>query len=216
MRARGVGRAVAPVLAPAALRLLARTLSIRREEATAEEFWRARVPVIYASWHGRILLLPYLYGRLRARVLTSRSNDGEMLSRMVTAFGLEAVRGSSSLGGAEALRLLTRSLREGRDVAVIPDGPRGPRETVKAGVVALARLTGAPILPVAIGLSAQWRLRSWDEFRIPKPFARCVVRFGDPIRVDAGADRAAAEDARKEIESALRALSWRVDEEVRR
>lgn len=207
--------AVAPALGAMGVRLVAATLRIRREEGAVDALWRAGTPAIYAVWHGRILLLPYLYGRRHARVLASRSRDGEMIARFVACFGLQAVRGSSSRGGAEALRLLARALEQGRDAVVVPDGPRGPRETVKAGVVVLARLSGAPIVPVAVGASAEWRLHSWDEFRIPKPFARCVLRFGDPIRVPGDARRAAEEDARKEVEAALRALSWRVDEEAR-
>jgi lysophospholipid acyltransferase (LPLAT)-like uncharacterized protein len=101
-------------------------------------------------------------------------------------------------------------------VVVVPDGPRGPREVLKPGVIALARLSGAPIVPVAVGASPEWRLRSWDEFRIPRPFARCVVRFGEPINVSRAAGRAGEEAARKEVEAALRGLSWQVDEEVRR
>ena len=77
-------------------------------------------------------------------------------------------------------------------------------------------MTGASVVPVALGSSSEWRLRSWDEFRIPRPFSRCVVRFGEPIRVARDADAAEEEAARKEIESALRAVSWRVDEEVAR
>lgn len=207
-------RTVAPSLGAAGVRLLGLTLRVRREEAAVAPLWREGTPSIYAVWHGRILLLPYLYGWRRARVLASRSNDGDLVSRFVQCFGLEAVRGSSSRGGAEALRLLARSLGQGRDAVVVPDGPRGPRETVKPGLVALARLSGAPIVPIALGASRAWRLRSWDEFNIPKPFARCVVRFGDPIRVPARADRAAQEAARKDVEAALRALSWRVDEEA--
>jgi lysophospholipid acyltransferase (LPLAT)-like uncharacterized protein len=206
---------VAPLLGVALVRLLVSTLHVRREEAAVGALWRAGAPAIYAVWHGRILLLPYFYGWRRARVLASRSRDGELLTRFVGRFGLEAVRGSSSRGGAEALRLLARSLAEGRDAVVVPDGPRGPRETVKSGIVALARLSGAPIVPIAVGASSEWRLRSWDEFRIPKPLARCVLRFGDPIPVPRDADRAAEEATRKEVEAALRALSWRVDEEAR-
>jgi lysophospholipid acyltransferase (LPLAT)-like uncharacterized protein len=112
--------------------------------------------------------------------------------------------------------VLTRALRSGHEVVVVPDGPRGPREVLKPGVIALARLSGAPIVPVAVGASREWRLRSWDEFRIPRPFARCVVRFGEPIHVSRAADRAGEEAARKEVEAALRGLSWQVDEEVRR
>jgi lysophospholipid acyltransferase (LPLAT)-like uncharacterized protein len=167
-------------------------------------------------WHGRLLLLPALYGRRGIHALTSRSRDGEIVARWIRRFGLVPVRGSSSRGGGEALRALTRVLRDGRDVVVVPDGPRGPREVLKPGVIVLARLSGAPIVPVAVGASREWRLRSWDEFRIPQPFARCVVRFGEPIRVPRTADRAAAEAARKEVEAALRGLTWQVDAEARR
>jgi lysophospholipid acyltransferase (LPLAT)-like uncharacterized protein len=208
-------RAVVPAVGSLALRLLARTLRIRREEAAVTALWQAGTPVIYAIWHARVLLPPYLYRRRRLSVLASRSRDGEAVTRLVARFGLEAVRGSSSRGGAEALRLLARALARGREAVVVPDGPRGPRETVKAGVVTLARLSGAPIVPLAVGASAEWRLPSWDEFRIPKPFARCVVRFGEPIPVPRDLDRAAEEAARKEVEAALRALSWQVDEEAR-
>jgi lysophospholipid acyltransferase (LPLAT)-like uncharacterized protein len=83
-------------------------------------------------------------------------------------------------------------------------------------VIALARLTGAPIVPMAVGASREWRVRSWDEFRIPRPFARCVMRFGEPIHVSPAADRTGEEAARKEVEAALRDLGWRVDEEARR
>jgi lysophospholipid acyltransferase (LPLAT)-like uncharacterized protein len=207
-------RSVAPALGAAGVRMLALTVRVRREEAAVTPLWREGTPTIYAIWHGRILLLPYLYGWRRAHVLASRSNDGELVSRFVKRFGLEPVRGSSSRGGTEALRLLARSLRQGHDAVVVPDGPRGPRETVKPGLVALARLSGAPIVPIALGASPSWRLRSWDEFMVPKPFARCVVRFGDPIRVPATADRATQEAARKDVESALRTLSWQVDEEA--
>ncbi|PWU25671.1 MAG: hypothetical protein C5B48_00125 [Candidatus Rokuibacteriota bacterium] len=206
---------LAPALAAVGLRLLTVTLRITREEGAVAPLWRAGTPAIYVAWHARILLLPHLYGRRGAGVLASPSRDGDVVTRFVTRFGLEAVRGSSSRGGAEAFRRLARMLRRGRDVVVVPDGPRGPRETVKGGVVALARLSGAPIVPMALGASAEWRLRSWDEFRIPKPFARCVVRFGEPIRVKVAAGRATQEAARKDVEAALHTLSACVDAEAR-
>ncbi len=87
---------------------------------------------------------------------------------------------------------------------------------LKPGVIALARLTGVPIVPMAVGASREWRLRSWDEFRIPRPFARCVVRFGEPIHVPRVAARGHEEAARKDVEAALRGLGWQVDEEARR
>lgn len=208
--------AVGPVLGAIALRLLAGTLRVRREETAVAPLWAARAPLIYAMWHGRLLLLPYLYGHRAAHVLTSRSRDGELVARWIRRYGLDPVRGSSSRGGGEALRELTRALRWGREVVVVPDGPRGPREVLKPGVIALARLSGAPIVPLAVGASREWRLRSWDAFRIPRPFSRCVVRFGEPIHVSRAAGRAGAEAARKEVEAALRGLAWQVDEEARR
>ena len=204
--------ALAPRLASWALPLLGRTLRVRREEAPVAELWASGTPVIYVVWHARLLMLPYLYRDRGLRVLISLSRDGEMIARLVRRFGFVVVRGSSSRGGAEGLRALARALREGHSVIVVPDGPRGPSETVKPGVVALARLTGAPVVPMALGASSEWRLRSWDGFRVPKPFARCVVRFGDPVRVGRRADPS----PRKEIEAALREVTWRADEEARR
>lgn len=204
-----------PPLGALALRALVATLRVRREETGVAPLWAARAPIIYAVWHGRILLLPRLYGRRGSHVLASRSRDGELVARWLTRFGLVPVRGSSSRGGGEALRQLARALREGGEVVVVPDGPTGPREILKSGVIALARLSGAPIVPTAVGASREWRLRSWDEFRIPKPFARCVVRFGEPIRIPAGADRATLEASRKDVEAALQSLTWQVDAEAR-
>ena len=201
-------------LGTAALRLLAGTCAVRFAEGDAGARWRAGTPFVFATWHSRVLLLPYLYRGRRLRVLTSRSRDGELVARLCARMGLEVVRGSSSRGGAEALRVLARSLADGVSVMVVPDGPRGPREIVKPGVVTLAALSGAPIVPVALGASSEWRLRSWDGFRIPRPFARCVMCFAEPIAVARDADRNAREAARKEVEAALHAVGGRADAEA--
>jgi lysophospholipid acyltransferase (LPLAT)-like uncharacterized protein len=206
--------ALGPALGAAALRLLAATSRVRFAEGGAGARWRAGTPFIFATWHSRVLLLPALYRGRRLRVLISRSRDGELVARLCARFGLEVVRGSSSRGGAEAFRVLARALAEGTSVVVVPDGPRGPREVVKPGVVALAALSGVSVVPVAVAASSEWRLRSWDGFRVPRPFARCVVRFGEPIAVSRRADPGAREAARKEIEAALLALSDTADLEA--
>jgi lysophospholipid acyltransferase (LPLAT)-like uncharacterized protein len=216
MKAAGVGRMLAPLLGAWALRLLATTLRLRREEQTAEPLWAAGIPAIYVVWHSRLLLLPYLYRRRGLRALVSRSEDGAMIAALVRRFGFVTVRGSSSRGGAQGLRALARAIREGHSVVVVPDGPRGPREVLKPGAIALARLTGAPVVPTAVGASSEWRVRSWDEFRVPKPFSRCVVRFGEPIRVSRDAEGTGEDTARKEIEAALNAVTSQADEEARR
>jgi len=216
MKAARLGRKLYPAAGSWALRLLAATLRLRREEKTVESLWAAGAGVIYVVWHARLLLLPYLYRRHGLFALVSRSEDGSMIADLVRRFGFVTIRGSSSRGGAEGLRALAHAIGEGHSVVVVPDGPRGPREVLKAGVVVLARMTGAHVVPVALGASSEWRARSWDEFRIPKPFSRCVVRFGAPICVPPNSDAAAEEIARNEIEAALNAVTWQVDEETRR
>ena len=216
MRAARLGRRLAPAVGGWALRLLAATLRLRREEQAVERLRASGAPLIYVVWHARLLLLPYLYRRRGLRVLVSRSEDGAMVADLLRRFGFVVVRGSSSRGGAQALRTLARALADGHSVVLVPDGPRGPREVLKAGVVILARLTGAHVVPAALGASSEWRARSWDEFRVPKPFSRCVMRFGEPIAVAREADASGEEAARKDIEAALRALTWQVDEEARR
>jgi lysophospholipid acyltransferase (LPLAT)-like uncharacterized protein len=211
-----VMHALAPTMARPALGLLGLTLRVRRDERAVRELWASGAPLIYATWHSRVLLLPWLYRGRRLRVLTSRSRHGEMVARVVQSFGLQVVRGSSSRGGADALRRLLRALRDGSDVVVVPDGPRGPREVAKPGVVALAAASGAAIVPVAVGASREWRLGSWDGFRIPQPGARLVVGFAEPLRVPARADHVAREAARKNLEASLGALTERVDAEAAR
>lgn len=199
---------VAPPAAALAVRWLAASLRIVvRGADRLVPLWRERRPLIYAVWHGRILMVPWLNARLRethgaraVRVLASRSRDGEIVTRYVRYFGLDVVRGSSSRGGAVALRRLAATLAAGDDVAVIPDGPRGPRCRLQPGIVALAALSGAPVVPLAFAGSPAWRLSSWDEFLIPMPFARCALVFGEPAAVTRDADR---ERAGKDLEATL-------------
>jgi lysophospholipid acyltransferase (LPLAT)-like uncharacterized protein len=207
-----VSAAVLTALAPAATAAIVTSLGVTLRlraigiEALAPR-WTARQPLIYAVWHGRIVMMPWLNawlrrtrGARRVAVLASRSRDGEIVSRYVARFGLATVRGSSSRGGAGALRQLVAAVRAGDDVAVVPDGPRGPRCQLQPGVVTLATLTGAPIVPLAFAARPARRLASWDEQLIPFPFARSVLVFGEPISVHRDADR---ERAAKDVEQAL-------------
>jgi lysophospholipid acyltransferase (LPLAT)-like uncharacterized protein len=200
--------ALVPLLAALAVRALGVTLRVRAEGIDAvRPMWRARRPLIYAVWHGRILIVPWLNARLRrtdgargVRVLASRSRDGELVAGFVRRFGLDVVRGSSSRGGAEALRELARALRAGEDVAVVPDGPRGPAGRAQAGIVSLAATTGAPIVPVGVSARPARRLGSWDRFLVPAPFARCGIVFGAALAIERDQDR---ERARATLERAL-------------
>src|SRR2546425_799515 len=132
-------------------------------------------------------------------------------ARCVRRFGLDVVRGSSSRGGAGALRRLVAVVRAGEDVVVVPDGPRGPRQQLQAGIVALASLTGAPVVPMAFAARPARRLATWDEFLVPLPFARCAVVFGEPIALSSDADR---DRAGKELEQALNDVTAAADRRV--
>jgi len=209
--------AVAPGPARWVVRSLAVTLRIR--EVGTEQvapFWERGASLIYAVWHGRILMLPCLYAPAhRVHVLASRSRDGELEARFLRRFGFEVVRGSTRRGGSAALRALVHALRRGREAAITPDGPLGPPYVVQPGIIALARLTGAPIIPLTFSAAPAWRLKSWDEFLIPKPFARGVVSFGPPLFVPRRCDRALQQALSKQLESTLRGLTWQADAEVR-
>jgi lysophospholipid acyltransferase (LPLAT)-like uncharacterized protein len=199
------------------VRALAATLRVREICAPGlEARWRAGTPVIYTVWHGQILLLPYLYGRrFRIHALTSRSRDGEILSRFVEGFGIRVVRGSTSRGGPRALLRLARVIRDqGDNALVVPDGPRGPRHVAQPGAVLLAKLTGVPMVPVAFSASSRRVVRSWDRFLVPHPFARAVVVFGEPIMVRRDADRDVLETKRCELEAALDTVTAAADRVV--
>jgi lysophospholipid acyltransferase (LPLAT)-like uncharacterized protein len=196
------------------VRALTATLRLREYRAPGlEARWRAREPVIYTVWHGQILLLPYLYGRrLRIHALTSRSRDGEILARFIQGFGITVVRGSSSRGGARALLTLARAVRkEGADILIVPDGPRGPRHVAQGGAVMLAKVTGIPMIPVAFAASAKTVFKSWDAFAVPHPFARAAVLFGEPIAVPRHADQGVLEAKRRELEKALMDITAAAD-----
>ncbi len=207
---------VAPGVARWGVRGLAMTLRIR--EAGTElvaPFWERGASLIYAIWHGRILMLPCLYAPAhRVHVLASHSRDGELEARFLRRFGFKVVRGSTTRGGSEALRALVYAIRRGREAAITPDGPLGPPYVVQPGIIALARLTGVPIVPLTFSAAPAWRLKSWDEFLIPKPFARGVVSFGPPLFVPRRCDRAVQQALSTELESTLRELTWQADAEV--
>jgi lysophospholipid acyltransferase (LPLAT)-like uncharacterized protein len=150
-------------------------------------------PVVMALWHGEMLPLLVYHRDRQIAVLVSEHGDGEIIARILAAFGFRLVRGSSSRGAARALVALDRELQSGVDVGITPDGPRGPRHSVAPGALLAAHRAGARILPLAASASAFWQLGSWDRFIIPKPFARITIAYGDLIPVRASSAREAGE-----------------------
>ena len=166
---------------------------------------------IFALWHARLLSLVYTHRGRGVAVLVSRHRDGELITRMIEKLGYVAARGSSTRGGEEGLRDMLEWAGRGRLLAITPDGPRGPAERVKPGLVFLASRTGYPIVPVASASRSAWRLRSWDGFRVPKPFARVLVAYGPPIPVPPDLDRDALERTRLAVETAIAELTASLD-----
>ncbi len=136
---------------------------------------------IYAFWHGRQFLLVQTHKNKKAYILVSHSKDGEYIHQVLIRKGNYTVRGSSSRGGPEAFDKMVELAKQGHKIAITPDGPRGPAQTVAPGVIFLASKTQIPILPLTTSAYPNWTLNSWDNFLIPKPFAKAVVYWGKPI-----------------------------------
>jgi lysophospholipid acyltransferase (LPLAT)-like uncharacterized protein len=200
----------------ALIRALGLTWRIRTE--AAEQLARARAispHVIYVFSHGRLLPLSFTHRDQRIHVLASEHADGEMLGQTIRRLGFGHLRGSSTRGGTRALLELIDTLRAGYDVGVAVDGPRGPRGVVKAGALDVARHTGAAIIPITAASSRRKVLASWDAFEVPAPFARVVVRYGEPVTVSADADRATVESQRQAVENILTRITREADHAAR-
>jgi len=174
--------------------------------------WQRREQVILAFWHSRILLMPFPYRGQKACIMNSAHRDGEIITRVIKHFGVDAVRGSSTRGWMGGLKGMLAAYRQGYDLIVIPDGPRGPRYQAKSGVLQLARATGAPVFPVTYSAAWKTTVGSWDRLVIPFPFSRVLYVVGSPITVPAGASNETLESKRQELEAALIAITKQADQ----
>ncbi len=173
-------------------------------------------PGIFPFWHSHQLSMLHFHRHTGSAILVSRSRDGEYIARIARQAGFLPVRGSSSRSGAQGLREMVRLAAKGHPIAITPDGPRGPRQCVHPGVIALARNSGQIITPVAIGLSGFWEIPSWDRFRIPKPFSTACSCWGKPLSIPPDADEAAIERYAEMLRQRLLALEKRADRLARR
>ncbi len=169
---------------------------------------------IYALWHARLLPLVWSHRGRSVAVLVSRHRDGEWVARVVESLGFVTARGSSTRGGDSAVREMLEHAGRGHALAVTPDGPRGPAGRVKPGLVYLASRTGWPIVPVTAAASRSWTFRSWDRFRVPLPFTRVRLAYGEPITVPPDLDDAAEATFGARIGEALETLTRAADAAV--
>ena len=169
-------------------------------------------PFVVAFWHGRLIMMAFSWKRCDlVNMLISGHRDGQLVSGMMSHFGSKTVFGSSTRGGAAAFIQLARLLRSGEIVGITPDGPKGPRMRANDGVIALAKVTGAPILPLTFSASLRYVLESWDRFVLPFPFGRGVFLWGEPIYISKNADDMKMSEKRVELEHALLELTLRAD-----
>lgn len=196
----------------AVLRGLSWTWRVRQ---IGTEGWRslraAGRPWVFAVWHGDLLSAVAAHRGEGIGMLVSEHADGEIIARIGAQFGQTSIRGSTSRGGARALLGLVRALRAGQVVAITPDGPRGPRHVAQAGVAAAAERGGAPVVAIGVAYSRAWRLSSWDQFRVPLPFARVVLAYSAPIVIP----DTTAESVRR-VADAMEVLEARATAEIAR
>ena len=172
-------------------------------------------PAVFCIWHNGLALSMKIYfsfvrpqkSSQRLAGLVSASKDGALLAAIFEKFGVQPVRGSSSRRGAQALRELTTWADRGYDLAITPDGPRGPRYVVQEGAIVLAQLTGRALVPVSHHLGWKISLKSWDKFQIPLPFSRCDISFGKSFQVPREITAEAREQFRKDFEAELLAIA---------
>lgn len=197
---RRAGALALEALGPSVLRALARTWITRVEGAEHLATAEGERGHVMALWHGSMLLgLPH-HARCGWSALVSPSDDGGLVVRLLRRFGYGVVRGSTSQGGARALRSLLEVLRRGGGVILTPDGPRGPRHSVNPGPAWMALRCGAAVVPCGFVCDRAWELSSWDRFCIPRPRARVVLVYGEPVV----AQRSASEEELLRLSSLLR------------
>jgi lysophospholipid acyltransferase (LPLAT)-like uncharacterized protein len=210
------GQRVASALLAAYVRLVGRTTRWQViGGAHAADCVRGGAPAILAFWHGRLGAMPEFrrrcLGDTRVVVLSSTHRDGMVSAATLRRLGLDVIPGSSRRGGSQALRRLVGALRGGQWAAITPDGPRGPRMRAQSGALILARLSGAPILPVAFSTTRGRLLGSWDRMLLAFPFGRGAFAVGPPIVVPQDADEATLARLHGDLESALTAAMMAAD-----
>jgi len=196
-------------VAAAVVGLLGWTLRYRVDDpAGIKERLVPGEPGVWVLWHSGLLAAPLVLkrfiGPFPASTLTSASRDGAVIASFLICFGVKSVRGSSSRRAVAALIALKRALKQGDQVFVTPDGPRGPRYNMEAGVVKLAQSACCPLYPVRFSYSSSWRMKTWDRLHIPKPFSTVTIHVGEAHCIPAKLDENDFESCRKNVEDILR------------
>jgi len=172
-------------------------------------FWEKGIPVIGAFWHGRLLMMPVVYKGKDLSFLVSPHRDGQVVGKAFGRFGFHAILGSTTRKGFSGFKQMVKA--RGSDIAIVPDGPRGPRRRVQIGVIELAKLTERAVIPLSFSASKRKIFKTWDQFLLPYPFSKGVFMWGEPIEVDPQGDRSHLEEKRILLEDRLNDLTERAD-----
>ena len=169
---------------------------------------------IFCCWHNRLFLGPHLLPRNRIiNALQSSHSDGMITSIAFKYLGMNVILGSSMNGGMQAFRKMIKCIQNGESIAITPDGPKGPKETVKEGIIKLAQITGVPIVPLVWTTKKFKLINSWDHFVIPFPFSKGVYTFGEPIYIDKKINKKKFEISRLEVENEIKRLTKLINNE---
>ncbi|MCK4428142.1 MAG: lysophospholipid acyltransferase family protein [candidate division Zixibacteria bacterium] len=202
----------ASIIGPIFIFLLGKTLRMKWiGEGNLDPIRKNQGQVIYACWHGRMLILFYSHRWQRIHVLISQHRDGELIARIIKRLGFVSVRGSTTRGGTKALFEMATKGASGYDVGITPDGPRGPKFKVQPGAIYIAQRSGMPLIPITNSAKSRWTLSSWDGFLIPKPFSKAVIIIGEPIYVPLKSTPQELEEKREELEKRLVELTQKAD-----
>ena len=168
---------------------------------------------VFCGWHGKSLVFENYFRGKGVWVIISPSRDGEIQASLFRKMGYKIIRGSTGREGVRAAIEAIKQLKQGETLAMTPDGPRGPSGVVQPGVVVMAQKSGAALIPVGITANRKWTINSWDKHMIPKPFAKAVIVFGEPIIADGTMDQ---EAVRAELEKRIHQLEAEAEELIKK
>ena len=185
---------------------------IIKNQNIPEELINEGKTFIACFWHGRLLMMSFAWPYKRDfHMLISKHPDGQLIAQTIKLLGFKVIGGSEKNNGTLAMRSMVRVLKKGNYVGLTPDGPRGPRMRAGHGAIALAKLSGVPILPVSYSASRCKIFQSWDRFFLPLPFAKGIFIWGEPIKISKQANKQEVELARQKLEEQLTQLSQSAD-----
>jgi lysophospholipid acyltransferase (LPLAT)-like uncharacterized protein len=177
-----------------------------------EAFWNQKKPFILTFWHGRLLIMPFIWRKdLPIHMLISQHRDGLLIAKTVTHFNISCIAGSSTRGAGPALRAIMKKLKEGACIGLTPDGPKGPRMRSSDGIINIAKLSGIPIIPATYSAAPSLFMKTWDRFLVPRPFGKGIFIWGEPIVIPRDASNDQVESFNQLLEARLNAMTADAD-----